>query len=264
MGVWGVMIELKNGTYVEDARLDRVPSATTEHIEKYPLTLSTMPSKSSSMLLAVNWYENFDTPLPARIKGVKRSVIGVGDLGRIRGGHAVCARNWNLTDLNSWWSFYNQGSEGRCVEFAKLRVLSHMNRRMYDISSHWHYHSDQHEDEWRGCYLGHDGYTYEGTSGRAGLEGLRKYGAIPALYHGAPITLEEAPTWVRPQEGIASYRWATNWQDVRAALNTPDYLPGIPINNSWGVDYPKEVILLDEAGERLLHEDGEFGIVTDK
>lgn len=264
------MIALKGGLHVKDARLDRVPSQTTEHLEKYPLTIATLPSFYSSMLLGVNWYENFDTPHPFYVRGVKRYMIGFGPLGRVRGGHAVCARNWKLKDLDSWWHYYNQGHEGRCVEFAKLRVLSQMNRKRYDITSKWHYHTDQHRDEWRGCFLGHDGGRYEGTSCRAGLEGLRDRGAILPNYSYSPsfrylpISMADGDRLVSPQEGIAEYRWAQSWGDVRAVLNIPDYLPGIPINNSWGINYPHEVILLDEAGERLLRENGEFGIVTDR
>lgn len=255
---------LKGDLPIDDPRLDRVRSVFNDHVEKYPLTLATMPSKKSSMLLGVNWYSNFDTPKLTTIRGVKRYVIGEGSLGRIRGGHAVCGRHWKLSDSKAWWTYYNQGSEGRCVEFAKLRVLSHMNRKRYDITSKWHYHEDQHNDEWLGCFLGHDGYTYEGTSGRAGLEGLRVNGAIPALPRGAAISLADAPSKVVAAEGVSAYRWATAWDDARTVLEVPDYLPGIPINNSWGRDYPHEVILLDAAGSRLLHEDGEFGIVTDR
>lgn len=258
------MSVLKNGTITNDPRLDRVPSETTDHLEKYPLTTTTMPRKPSSMTAGVNWYSNFDNPLPARINHINRYVIGIGNLGEIRGGHAVCLRNWKLTDLKSWWKFYDQGEEGRCVEFAKLRMMSQINRKKYDITSAWHYHTDQHSDEWLGCFLGHDGYQYEGTSGRAGLEGLRSYGAIPAKTFGRPISLEQGSSLVKASEGIAAYRWATNWADVRSALNVPDDLPGVPVNNSWGMGYPKEVILLDAAGERILREDGEFGIVTDK
>lgn len=255
---------LVDGGYVEDPRLDRVPSETTEHFEKYPLTAETMPSIPTSMVLGVNWYENFDNPVRATIHGSSRYVIGRGALGRVRGGHAICARNWNITDQKSWWKFYDQGSEGRCVEFATLRVMTQLNRKRYDITSRWHYHTYQHLDEWIGCFLGHENATYEGTSVRAGLAGLKKYGAIPARFLGASINLQDGDRLVEVDEGIAAYRWALNWNDVRQVLAVPDWLPGIPINNSWGTGYPREVILLDEAGEALLHERGEFGIVTDR
>jgi hypothetical protein len=259
-----MVVKLRNGKKTKDPRLDRLPSKTVEHLEKYPLTAKTMPSKASSMMVAVNWYENFDAPVETTINGVRRFVIGEGNLGRIRGGHAVCARNWNLLDVLGWYLHYNQGTEGRCVEFASLRLLTHMNRKRYDITSKWHYHMMQETDEWPGCYLGHGGPAYEGTSGRAGLEILRAYGAIPWKRVTAPVDFDQAAGLAAQKEGVSAYRWALNWQDVRSALQVPDSLPGIPINNSWGESYPREVILLDAAGERLLSEDGEFGIVTDK
>lgn len=258
------MFRLKNETHVDDPRLDRVASSISEHLEKYPLTTSTMPSTRSSMLLGIRWYANFDMPRLVKINGINRYVIGDGSLGSVRGGHAVCGRNWHLTDLKSWYRHYDQLKEGRCVEFATLRVLSQMNRVMYDTTSRWHYHTMQHADEYRGCYLGHDGGQYEGTTGRAGLEVVRRHGAIPRFYHGRSISQDMAPSLVRPKEGISAYRWAMTWEDVRTALEVPSYLPGIPINNSWGPGYPKEVILLDAAGEKLLREGGEFGIVTDR
>ena len=51
---------------------------------------------------------------------------------------------------------------------------------------------------------------------------------------------------------------------VRFALGVPDDLPGVPMLNSWGRGYPHVVLLMDEAGQRILHEDGEFGMITDR
>lgn len=255
---------LKNDQSSDDPRLDRVVSSTHDHLDKYPLTPKTITRTISSMMVAVNWYENFDRPVEKKIKGVERDVIGQGELGRRRGGHAVCGRNWKLKDSPEWWEYYDQGQEGRCVEFAALRILTQMNRKRYDITSRFHYHMAQHIDEWAGCYLGHGGRAYAGTSGRAGLEVLRSYGAVVGLRGGEAMTEDVAAQIVSYSEGIAEYRWATSWDQVREALGVPDYLPGIPINNSWGKGYPREVILLDDAGERVLREDGEFGIVVDR
>lgn len=256
--------QLRNGTTVEDPRLDRMVSETTEHLEKYPLTAATLPSVESSMMGAMNWYSNFDNPVPIIVRGKRRFAIGAGDLGSLRGGHATCLRHWKLRDLKSWWLYYNQGTEGRCVEFALLRILSQMNRKRYDITSRWHYWEMQRTDEWTGGSYPGATPQYEGTSGRAGLEVARAHGAIKARPRGAVVSIEEAPKLVRPEEGISVYRWATDWGQVRAALQVPDWYPGVPLNNSWGTGYPKEVILLDEAGERVLREQGEFGIVTDR
>lgn len=257
---------LKNGLLTDDPRLDRVPSETTEHLEKYPLTAATLPSTNSSMVMGVNWYSNFDAPKRTTF-GTGRGgyyVIGDGDLGRLRGGHATCLKHYNLRDEYGWYEYYNQGTEGRCVEFSSLRMLSLNNRKRYDITSRWHYHQMQYLDEWPGGSYPGATPVYEGTSVRAAMEVLRHRGAIVAKRGGSPVRANEAESLVRPEEGISTYRWAMNWQDVRTVLNVPDWMPGVPMLNSWGTSYPKQVILLDAAGERLLREDGEFGVVTDR
>jgi hypothetical protein len=249
---------------VSETQLDRLPSATTEHLEKYPLTLATLPSVATSMVAGVNWYENFDDPQEMKIRGRTRWVIGYGSLRGIRGGHAICLRNQQIRDSPHWWAFYDQEAEGRCVEYAVNRVMTHANRRRYDITSRWLYWQAQRLDEWPGgSYPGADP-QYEGTSVRAGLEVARTLGMLRSRPYGETISPDESDKLVRYGDGVAAYRWATTWDMVRTALNIPDWLPGVPVNNSWGLSYPAEVVLLDEVGERLLNEDGEFGIVTDR
>lgn len=255
---------LRNGTTVEDPRLDRLPSATSEHLEKYPLTAATLPSKATPVVIGVNWYSSFDRPVTMTIQGRDYQVIGHGDLGHVRGGHATCLRPWDTRDAYGWWRYYNQGVEGRCVEFASLRCMSLLNRKRYDITSRWHYWEMQRTDEWAGGSYPGASPRYEGTSVRAGLEVLRQHGAIPARFRGATIPSEQAAGLVESDEGIAAYRWAQSWQDVRTVLGVPDWLPGVPMLNSWGRGYPRVTILLDAAGERLLREDGEMGVVTDR
>lgn len=255
---------LRDGTTVDDARLDRLVSVRTDHLEKYPLTTATLPGQPTAVAIGVNWYSNFDAPVRRTINGREYMVIGDGPLGRIRGGHATCLRPWTVTDAASWWAYYNQGVEGRCVEFACLRLLSLANRQRYDITSRWHYWEMQRTDEWSGGSYPGASPHYEGTSVRAGLEVLRKHGAIVARARGAAIGADEAPGLVRAAEGIAAYRWCRNWADVRAVLGVPDWLPGVPMLNSWGRSYPRVTILLDGAGERVHREDGEMGVATDK
>jgi hypothetical protein len=250
---------LKTGETVEDARLDRLVTPHSEHLDHYPLTARTLPAKSTSMVAGTNWYRGMDRPFLAKIRGRNRYVIGTDGLGPIRGGHAFCLRNWNITDLAAWWVYYNQGQEGRCVEFAWDRAATHANRIRYDITSRWPYIRMQQMDEWAG-----QSPEYEGTSVNAGGRYMRDHGPVPAFYKGAPIPFEMAPSLARRDQGIEVYRWARDWSTVRAALEVPDWLPGVPFNNSWGKGYPHEVILLDELGERLLAEDGEMAIFTDR
>jgi hypothetical protein len=256
---------LKGGHATRDVRLDRVPSATSEHLDKYPLTAATAPAKPTSMVAGVNWYTGLMEPTWMKAGGVWRWVIGQKDLGRLAGGHAVCLRNVNVTDLSGWHGYYDQGTEGRCVEFSMLRMLSQHNRKRYDLTTRWHYWEAQRVDEWPGGSYPGASPAYEGTSVRAGLEVLRSKGAIVANVLGRAYAPGRDPaTLVKAAEGIAAYRWARNWSDVRTTLGVPSSLPGVPLVNSWGISWPHEVLLLDGAGERLLREDGEFGVIADR
>lgn len=256
------MIQLRNGDQVRDARLDRLPSQTTEHLERYPLTAATLPSRDVSIQAGFDWYPAFDRPRQVYLRGRWRRLIGEGDLGRARGGHAVCLRHWRLSDARSWWAYYDQGTEGRCPEFSLLRVMSQVNRRRYDVTSRWHYWTMQRLDEWAGGSYPGASPAYEGSSVRAAMEVARLSGLVRDARR--PLSFEEASGRVSGEDGIARFRWATSWADVRQVLAVPDWLPGVPLNNSWGVDYPREVILVDAAGERLLREGGEFAVPTDR
>lgn len=257
-------ITLRGGYSTTDRRLDRVPSANFDHIDKYPLTAAMAAETDESVVIGVNWYSNFDHPVLRRIAGRDRYIIGDGDLGHLRGGHAVCLRHHDVHDTLGWYNYYDQGDEGRCVEFACMRERSLANRVRYDITSRWHYFMMQQADEWQGgSYPGADP-VYDGTSVRAGQEVMRAYGLVRARPRGATISYEEAASRVTTEDATQVYRWATDWNDVRTVLSVPDDMPGVPLLNSWGNGYPKEVLLLDEAGARLLAEDGEFAVVTDK
>lgn len=255
---------LRDGSITDDPRLDRLVSGTSEHIEKYPLRALQELPQDTAMEMGVNWYANFDDPLFRKVAGRWRFVIGDGSLGRLRGGHATALRPWRVADQLGWWRYYNQGEEGRCVEFGGLRMMSLLNRKRYDITSRWHYWQCQMADEWPGGSYPGATPQYEGTSVRAMMEVLRTRGAIPQRRGGKPISPEEAETQVSSTDGILAYRWATTWDEVRQVLGVPDDVPGVPMLNSWGSAYPHETLLLDAAGERLLREDGEFGVATDR
>lgn len=253
------MTLLKTGQTVDDPRLDRIPTGHTVHLDRYPLTADTAPAEPTPIQIGVNWYSNFDRPVSRRIRGRNFWVIGDGDLGQVRGGHATCLKPPSLVDLLAWWIYYNQGQEGRCVEFSGLRLLSLLNRKRYDITSRWHYLTAQDRDYWPGRSP-----AYEGTSVDAFMQVAAREGVIPARRGGASISYEQAAQLAQPDEGIAAYRWATSWQQVRQTLQLPDWMPGAPMLNSWGRGYPRLVLLLDAAGERVLREDGEMAVVTDR
>jgi hypothetical protein len=227
--------------------LGQRPPSDKRHIEKYPLTAATEPDLPTPVVLGVPWYTNFDRPVAKRSGLAQRYYIGQGDLGRVRGGHCVCLPAYGFRDTPGWWAFYDQGSEGACVGFGVARMLSHLNRKRYDARDI--YRRAQRIDEW-------PGEAYSGTSVRAGLDVVREEGPrVVRGKHTYTIDLDE---------GIKENRWALGVEDI---LNVTAHVAGdgtVPILNSWGVNYPKAVWLPIETLDRLLREDGEASIVTDR
>jgi hypothetical protein len=234
----------------------RVPADFT-HVSKYPLTAETAPSSSVPMAIGVNWYSNFDSP----VKKGNAYYIGLDkNLGSIRGGHCVCIKNPSSSDLTSWWDFYNQGQEGACVGFGTSRMMSLLNRKRYD--AHWLWDQAKLIDEWSDTNPGDD----NGTSVRAALDVLRTRGHVnwtrAAKAADSDVAKRDA---LKPsaQDGIAANRWATSTDDVLKVTGFAgkDYVEFV---NSWGRDYPHIVRMPAEVIDRLLKEDGEFGVVTDR
>lgn len=226
--------------------LGRIAPPDFDHVESYPL--SALPQGQQPLyapvVLGVNWYEAFDRPVKDK-RG--RQWIGLEDLGRIRGGHAVCLLPAKTQDPYDWWDFYDQGSEGACVGFASSRCMSLLNRRRYD--ARWLYREAQQVDEW-------PGEDYDGTSVRAAMDVLRKQGhrEVRAGETGA----------VDHAAGILENRWARSADEVLAALGTP-HLDYVTILNSWGrYGYPHFTRMSAGVLQRLLDEDGEAAIVTDR
>lgn len=217
------------------------------HIDRYPLRTLTAEERPTNVPvpIGVNWYQAFDRP----VKGDdgRWRVAQDGQLGRIRGGHCVCLKPAKVEDPTSWWVYYNQGQEGACVGFGCSRAMSLLNRRRYD--ARWLYKQAQLVDEWA------DTPPEEGTSVRAGLDILRRVGhrRVRGFRTSEP----------NPTDGIAANRWATDIDDVLTALGRPG-ADEVPWLNSWGKGYPHTVYVPTAVLERLLREDGEFGVVTDR
>jgi hypothetical protein len=217
------------------------------HVDKYPLRA--LPEnerpKNVPSPVGVNWYAEFDRPVKG--KDGRWRVAQGGRLTRIRGGHCVCFAPMGFSDPATWWTYYDQGQEGACVGFGESRMMSLLNRKRYD--ARWHYHVTQYRDEWS------DTPPEEGTSVRAGLDTLRLEGH--RVVRGAKVS---EPTLA---EGIAANRWATNIDDWLVALGRPG-ADEAPFLNSWGRDYPHAVWMPTTVIERLMREDGEFPIITDR
>lgn len=227
-----------------------------QHVEKYPLTAATAPSKPSVMVIGVSWYPEFDRPYQ---DGTVWRVNAPSPQSRPRGGHCVALKPRGATDPTTWWDYYDQGDEGRCVQFGISRACSHLNRKQYEIregqkddAGRWLYFEGQRHDVWPGgAYPGASPY-YEGTSVRSGLEVVIERGIIP-----------KGKTTPLVPEGVSAFRWARNVDDALAVLgySDKDY---VDVLNSWGRNYPHLVRLPAEALARLLKEDGEIAVLTDR
>jgi hypothetical protein len=252
-----------------DRRLDRLVPDDFAHVEKWPLTAATFPSKPVPVPLGINWYSNFDNP-EKDSRG--RWWIGKGDLGRLRGGHGPCLEPGDpvdgpsIQDATPWWTFYDQGSEGACVGFGCSRMMSLLNRRRY--FARWLWDRAKERDEWADTNPGDD----NGTSVRAALDVLRSVGHVAWSDKYKPMDDDPSDSYPRSglapvaAEGISANRWATTVEQVNFALQSPanERMGAVRLLNSWGRSYPHRVWVPMETLQRLLDEDGEAGIPTDR
>jgi hypothetical protein len=67
-------------------------------------------------------------------------------------------------------------------------------------------------------------------------------------------------------QGISAFRWAQSIDEVHGVLTNEraDELGAVPILNSWGDGYPERVWMPDDVLDRLMKEDGEVAIPTDR
>jgi hypothetical protein len=230
------------------SQLGRLVPPDREHIEKYPLTISTTPAKATPVVLGIDWYSGFDNP----VKGSDgRYWIGRNGLGQIRGGHAICALPAHVSDIAAWWTFYNQGATGQCEGFSHARAMSLVNRARYDAPDLYFRAQD---------WAGQPRDPQTGTYNRAVLEVLRTQGA-------------KTPKGKSPSlsNGIAAYRWATSSALVLDALQTAGAdrpytkVQGVPLINSWGRQgWPHVAWMPIDVLDRLLADGGEAGVIVDR
>lgn len=240
-----------------------------EHVEKYPLraVISDVVATKVPFAIGVNWYTDFDNPVQYDFvtqTGTisKRWVVAKdGIRGSIRGGHCVCIKPGSRSDPLDWWDFYNQGSEGACVGYGVSRMMSMLNRKLYNPRWLWDWAKSI--DEWSDTNPGDN----EGTSVRAGLDIARDRGHViwedpqknldwQERYNLSPVT----------QEGISTYRWTTSVDEMRAVLACAlcERMECFPFLNSWGRDYPHIVWMPYSVMQRLIDEYGEVAIITDR
>ena len=231
---------------MSEGPLGRLEPTDWGHVERYPLSALPEPPRGVPSPIGVNWYAEFDRPAKGSDRRWRVAVDG--RLTRLRGGHCVVVPPRRFIDPASWWTFYNQGAEGACVGFGISRAMSLLNRRRYD--ARWLYHVAQHHDEYPQTP------PEEGTSVRAGLDILRNVGHRRVWGNVAG--------WPNPVEGISANRWATNIDEWLLATGW-EGADEVPLLNSWGRAYPHVVwVRVDPVLTRLLREDGEFSIITDR
>jgi hypothetical protein len=229
--------------------LGRLTPTNWSHVEKYPLRTLATPPKGVPVAIGVNWYVEFDNPV--KDDAGRYWVAKDGNLTTIRGGHCVCLKPSTIPDPLAWMNFYNQGQEGACVGFGESRMMSLLNRKRYN--ARWLWQRARLTDEWPDNDDLSD--PNQGTSVNAGLailmnEGHERYNA-------------DAPNLA---DGISAFRWATTVDEILVTLDSPIAykLEAVPFLNSWGADYPHITWMPATVLQRLLSEDGEAGIVTDR
>ncbi|HEX5901438.1 MAG TPA: hypothetical protein VFY32_18695, partial [Solirubrobacteraceae bacterium] len=157
--------------------------------------------------------------------------------------------------------FYDQGKEGACVGFGCSRMMSLLNRKRYD--ARWLWDWAKATDEWDDTKPGDD----QGTSVRAACDILRSRGHVPwkAAFKDRTYQQrdEEEPA---AGEGITANRWAKTVTQVHGVLKSPanEAAGAVRILNSWGRGYPHRVWMPDETLQRLIDEDGEVALITDR
>lgn len=228
-----------------------------EHVEKYPLSAVGLEAAYGPAVWGINWYSNFDNPVEKYVAGIEPDATDyveywIGEdstkLGYNVGGHAIAEPYLGARDLSKWYLWYDQGYTPHCVGFSLSRAMSWLNRRFYDAD--WLYYEAQKVDEW-------SGEDYDGTSVRGGCRILNTVGHR-RIYNDETLNASM-------QHGIAAYRWITDVNDVLDVVGGIQKERGaITWRNSWGTSFPHKVWLPAETAQRLLDEDGELAVFTDR
>jgi hypothetical protein len=249
----------------EDQRFGRFIPDDWEHVERYPITALAVEERPSRVpvVIGVNWYREFDNPERDDKSGeffIARG--GAGTLTRVRGGHCVCLEPGGEPDKDSNYLFYNQGSEGACVGFGWSRCMTLLNDNQTYVAR-WLWDRAKETDEWPETQPGDN----NGTSVRAAAEILVKSGHVDwdKKYEHDDFRARAKYT-ADVTDGIKVFRWAKDVADVHAALGNSraDELGAVPILNSWGEGYPHRVWMPDDVLARLITEEGEVAIPTDR
>ena len=249
----------------QDERLGRFIPDDWEHVEKYALTALSPDERPVHVpvVIGVNWYAELFSPELDEQTGehfVARG--GPGSLTTIEGGHCVCLEPGGEPDTEQWWDFYDQGQEGACVGFGWSRCMTILNEgRVY--APRWLWDRSKETDQWPETNPGDN----NGTSVRSAGGILLEAGHVPWDDSYSDDDHNERKGYASDQEqGISTFRWAQSVDEVHSALGNPraDELGAVPILNSWGRSYPHRTWMPDEVLDRLMAEEGEIAVPTDR
>jgi hypothetical protein len=191
--------------------------------------------------------------------------------------------------------FYDQAAEGACVGFGLSHMMSILNHHRYD--ARWLWEQAKVYDEWSDTNPGDD----NGTSVRAGADVLRQLGHVRILRsQDQPVNLVEGIQENRWATQVDEMRFSIsqgipvtigiNWYEgfdkpQRTGLSR-DYFVNVSgsirgghcvcvigasdrrqafcFTNNWGQYYPRKVYVSYQNMQRLIQEDGEATLVTDR
>lgn len=247
-----------------DPRLGRFIPDDWEHVERHPL--SAVPEEQrpecTPVVIGVNWYTEMFRP--EHDAGIDEYFIAPGGpdtLTNIEGGHCVCLEPGDAEKNEAWWEIFDQGNEGACVGFGWSRAMSLLNDELY--APRWLWDRAKEVDEWGETNPGDD----NGTSVRAGSQILMQRGHTDWQDDFADDDVEERRGYTPAADnGIERVRWTQSVQDVHSVLGNKraDELGAVPFLNSWGRSYPYRTWIPDEVFDRLIQEQGEIAVPTDR
>ena len=225
------------------------------HIEKYPL--SALPPEIRPTHVPVcpgtNWYTDMDEPVQGA-DGIWRITTLNGS---IRGGHCYClepapdpTQPNKEQDTDANWTIFNQAETPACEGFGHARQVSLVHGKTFD--AFWLYDDARRAE---GAYP-----NGEGSLNRSALSAMQKWGAHTSADPSKPVAWHPNAPGVYPL--VTAYRWATTAQEVLTALGVTG--EEVTILNSWGTAYPHRVKLPASLLERLLHEEGEADVITER
>jgi len=249
----------------QDPRLGRFIPDDWGHVDNYPLTALSVEERPTHVpvVLGVNWYSEFDNPAVDEQTGEHFVAKGgASSLTQIRGGHCVCLEPGGEPDTEERWDFYDQGSEGACVGFGWSRCMSILNEgNLY--TARWLWDRSKELDQWPETEPGDN----NGTSVRSAGDVLQDSGHVGWQDEHSDDDHTGRATYGADQgAGIQHFRWAQSVDEVHQALGNDraDELGAVPFLNSWGRDYPHRTWMPDDVLERLMQEDGEIAVPTDR